>query len=178
LSAWPEEGPNGASRMEPELSGASPVKPGSSGASLMDRQRSIGSAEQSTQVGGSQPVEPKDTKPIRAGRLATRRAGVQAADASRGLCAGAARGSSASESWRAATGGAGGRSTGCTALPLHPHAGLELDAVPRRGEHLNPCPPPLRYAHETRSMSSQRSLSAEPPVILDALVDLRNLSGR
>lgn len=66
--------------------------------------------------------------------------------------------------------------TSLAQLPLHPHAGLELDAVPRRGEHLNPCPPPLRYAHETRSMSSQRSLSAEPPVILDALVDLRNLS--
>jgi len=98
-----------------ETVGRKPDGTGSSSASLMDRQRSIGSAEQSTRVGGLQPVEPKDTKPIRAGRLATGRAGVQAADASRRLCAGAARGSSASESWRAATGGAGGRSTGCTA---------------------------------------------------------------
>jgi len=92
LSAWPEEGPCGASRMEPGLSGASPMKPGSSSASLMDRQRSIGSAEQSAQVEGLQPVESKDMKPIRAGRLATGRAGVQATDASRKLCAGAARG--------------------------------------------------------------------------------------
>ena len=64
--------------------------------------------DQPTQVGGSPKVGRKrgtagesrrfaagraeDTKPIRAGELATGRAGVQAVDASRRLCAGAARG--------------------------------------------------------------------------------------
>jgi len=93
----------GSVRRKPDgvrIVGRKPDEPGSSGASLMDCRRSSGSAEQSTQVGGLQPVEPKDTKPIRAGGLATGGAGVQAADASRRSSAGTTRGNGASESWR------------------------------------------------------------------------------
>ena len=73
------------------------------------RRWSAGSAEQPVRAGGSHPVEPKDTTPIRAGKLATGRAGVQAVDASRWICAGAARGrDNQRELGESATGGAGG----------------------------------------------------------------------
>jgi len=61
-------------------------------------------------VGGTQPVEPYDTTPIRDGELAAGRAGVQSSRRKlKVLQAGTASGRNGSESCRFAAGGAGGR---------------------------------------------------------------------
>ena len=83
---------------------------GSFGASRMDRHRAVGSAQHPMRVGGSPPVELSETTPIRAGKSAAGRAGVQSSRRKPNVSqVGAASGRSGSESCRFAAGGAGGR---------------------------------------------------------------------
>jgi hypothetical protein len=77
---------------------------------LEGQPRSIGSAEQPVKIGGLQPVELNDTKPIRAGEVGRQSSwSAEQPAKAEGSQASAARGGSGSESCRFTAGGAGGR---------------------------------------------------------------------